>query len=346
MSHEVWKEYHSSLRSNAQREGYKHIHRLLHFGETPIPYILSERCDGTLSNLAYVEDCKFKEVGEVVGKQMLYALQYVHYMGLAHRDVKPTNIFYNRRGKNYVFYLADFGVATNKNISVPGMIREGTPYWYGPTFIKKGTSENEEGTSDIEEGNSENEEGNSENEEGNSENEEGNSENEEDTFIRISPINQDWFCLARTLLWFLVWHKDANAEYFMQEEDLEEFAKAKREPVLYNAAKPRVHPKFKPLFKYLEKPPPERPTTTQLPFILAPLAIGAAGGYFYRENKDKVNDQAVRLAGDAWGKVQEAHEDIQRKRAHDRVVNGLNRGFEGTLDWQQGSRAAPPHHYY
>ena len=305
MSHEVWK----NLESYRTGRGYHHIHRLLHFGTTPFPYILSERCDFTLENLQQENQSDLQHLGRLAGKHMFYALEYMHSRGWAHQDVKPCNIFYVvREGK---FYLADFGVATNDDIgSSEHEVLQGTPYWYKVLRAN------------------------------------------------VSPVNRDWFCLARTLLWFLLKLPKPtvgdNPPSFENDLSLHVLQAKREEPVLYDAAfQPPENPSFEPLFEYLENPP-ERPTTTQLPFILAPLAIGAAGGYFYRENKDKVKDQAVRLPGDAWGKVQEAHEDIQRmwrpyaaswKRAHDRVVNGLNRGFEGSLDWQQGSRAAPRYYY-
>jgi serine/threonine protein kinase len=46
-----------------------------------------------------------------VGKQICDALDYVHNMGFVYRDLKPGNVFIEKRGFQYFAKLADFGLA-------------------------------------------------------------------------------------------------------------------------------------------------------------------------------------------------------------------------------------------
>ena len=58
-----------------------------------------------------------------IGYQMIERIQYVHYKGYIHRDIKPGNFVIGRGEKNKIIYIIDFGLSkryidleTNKHI--------------------------------------------------------------------------------------------------------------------------------------------------------------------------------------------------------------------------------------
>ncbi|KAK3513029.1 hypothetical protein QTP70_000189 [Hemibagrus guttatus] len=55
-----------------------------------------------------VEMLSFEEVRQYI-YHLLKALKHIHKFGIIHRDIKPTNFLYNRRGNKYA--LVDFGLA-------------------------------------------------------------------------------------------------------------------------------------------------------------------------------------------------------------------------------------------
>lgn len=75
-----------------------------------------------------------------IGAQICRALEHVHERGIAHRDVKPSNVFLDERGNAL---LGDFGLADMKSTST-GESREfvGTPEYVAPEQIwgQSGTS--------------------------------------------------------------------------------------------------------------------------------------------------------------------------------------------------------------
>ena len=59
-----------------------------------------------------------------IGYQMIERIQYVHYKGYIHRDIKPGNFVIGRGEKNKIIYIIDFGLSkryidldTNKHIA-------------------------------------------------------------------------------------------------------------------------------------------------------------------------------------------------------------------------------------
>lgn len=69
--------------------------------------------------------------------QILQGLQYLHSMGIVHRDVKGANVLLTKQGK---IKIADFGVAININDVQRTLSAAGTPYWMAPESIN-GSSE-------------------------------------------------------------------------------------------------------------------------------------------------------------------------------------------------------------
>ena len=66
-------------------------------------------------------------------KQVIKGLDYLHQMGVVHRDIKGANILLTKEG---IIKLADFGGAMrltgdNKTFSMMG-----TPYWMAPEMIE------------------------------------------------------------------------------------------------------------------------------------------------------------------------------------------------------------------
>ena len=132
----------SEIRSMQQHPGFVNIHRLVHFDPT-WPCILSEPCESNLEVVSRQLDGEFRRTGErslpqrwrMFSQQIINGISYMHYMGIAHRDIKLPNIFCNGNR----CFLADFGLATDARMSndlsctvttrAPE-VREGN--WYDP----------------------------------------------------------------------------------------------------------------------------------------------------------------------------------------------------------------------
>lgn len=63
------------------------------------------------------------EVSSMVVYQILRALQYLHGMRIAHRDLKPDNVLLSTTGTNARVILADFGQSTNRSKNRNGLSR-------------------------------------------------------------------------------------------------------------------------------------------------------------------------------------------------------------------------------
>ena len=67
-------------------------------------------------------------------KEILKGVEYLHSLGIAHRDIKPDNILISFKEDMPVVKLIDFGFATN---SVVSNIHCGTPNFIAPELFKK-----------------------------------------------------------------------------------------------------------------------------------------------------------------------------------------------------------------
>lgn len=63
------------------------------------------------------------EDSSIIVYQIMRALQYLHGMRIAHRDLKPDNILLSTTGKSARVILADFGQSTNCSKSRNGLSR-------------------------------------------------------------------------------------------------------------------------------------------------------------------------------------------------------------------------------
>lgn len=89
-------------------------------------YIQMQLCNKTLkqwiidrNNIDKIVD--IVEVKKIM-KQICEGVKYIHSMGLIHRDLKPTNIFFD---KNNVVKIGDFGLVTlNKKMTTPPVISD------------------------------------------------------------------------------------------------------------------------------------------------------------------------------------------------------------------------------
>ena len=70
--------------------------------------------------------------------QILQGLEYLHALGIVHRDIKSTNILVDEQG---VCKISDFGSAKttleDNMESMKYMTVCGTPYWMAPEVIKQ-----------------------------------------------------------------------------------------------------------------------------------------------------------------------------------------------------------------
>jgi serine/threonine protein kinase len=97
--------------------GYPFVHHMLHY-DPSIPLIISPPCDGTIADfMSYIDNpLKMRNGGPSplwlqIARQLILAVSYVHSLGMAHCDIKPSNILYTIHQRSYPSvhcYLSDF----------------------------------------------------------------------------------------------------------------------------------------------------------------------------------------------------------------------------------------------
>jgi serine/threonine protein kinase len=132
----------TTLQEEARRcrahPGYNHVHHIIHFDPT-ICCILSEKCDGTLDNIiqkvhilgshtSAVPGYDFITFHRVLMKNLMDAVDYLRFVGVAHQDIKPSNVLFKWQVDasgtitDLQFIISDFGLCSNMNEN--GMTRE------------------------------------------------------------------------------------------------------------------------------------------------------------------------------------------------------------------------------
>ena len=94
------------------RQGQKHNYLIMELLGKSIEKLFSDN-----------EKCFTYKTIFQIGYQMIERIQYVHYKGYIHRDIKPGNFVIGRGEKNKIIYIIDFGLSkkyidleTNKHI--------------------------------------------------------------------------------------------------------------------------------------------------------------------------------------------------------------------------------------
>ena len=95
------------------RQGQKHNYLIMELLGKSIEKLFSDN-----------EKCFTYKTIFQIGYQMIERIQYVHYKGYIHRDIKPGNFVIGRGEKNKIIYIIDFGLSkryidldTNKHIA-------------------------------------------------------------------------------------------------------------------------------------------------------------------------------------------------------------------------------------
>jgi serine/threonine protein kinase len=102
--------------------------------QDPVPHLVLEYVEGP--SLATLLDQRLLTVPDVVllGMQLAASLRYLHRQGLAHLDVKPSNIVV-REGRAV---LLDLGIVTPMDRVFPDGDAPGTPPYMAPELVDRG----------------------------------------------------------------------------------------------------------------------------------------------------------------------------------------------------------------
>lgn len=99
-------------------------------------YIVTEYCKGgdlfEISN----ERGPFSEIASAnIIRQTLSAICYAHKNKVVHRDLRPENIMFDEKGKNYIIKLIDWGGARYFNDNKKMTSIDGNPYYIAPEVL-------------------------------------------------------------------------------------------------------------------------------------------------------------------------------------------------------------------
>lgn len=113
----LWKNAQMKMTQHRKKTGYDCVHRIMEFDLNVLPCIVSEECAGDLLHLPAVKPEQIIPVWKHLMHQIWLGLRFMHGENIAHNDIKPANIFYNRVSTGGLFQaiVADFGMCTPAN---------------------------------------------------------------------------------------------------------------------------------------------------------------------------------------------------------------------------------------
>ena len=95
-------------------------------------YIISELCSGKSLNKFILENGPLNEKDAMtIFRQILVSINYIHTMGVSHRDVKPDNFMVS---KDLKIKMIDFGLSSREDIMRQ---KVGSPMYIAPEIIQQ-----------------------------------------------------------------------------------------------------------------------------------------------------------------------------------------------------------------